>query len=43
MENELDYFTKEDLEELEAIEDENRRKNYLLKELILTDIALLTI
>jgi hypothetical protein len=38
-----DYFTENDLEELEAMRLENEEKNYLLKELILNDIAILTI
>jgi hypothetical protein len=38
-----DYFTENDLEELEAMRADNERKNYLLKELILNDIAILTI
>ena len=38
-----DYFTQNDLEELEAMRLENEEKNYLLKELILNDIAILTV
>lgn len=41
--DESDYFTPEDLEALEALDEIHRKETYLLKELILTDIELLTI